>query len=103
MIRITLRSSVVTLAVTAGLLTAAGPAGAQGGGAVYTKPADNPSAVAIFDYEGSALRGLILMADNGGQFNANGGALVRIDPGPQDPAAARAAGSSPRPVTSSLR
>ena len=103
MSRITLRSSVATLAVTAGLLAAAGPAGAHGGGADFTRSADKPSAVEIFDCEGVALRGFILMADNGGQFFANGIALVRIDPGPHDPPAASAAGSSPRPDTSSLR
>ena len=94
MSRITLRSSVATLAVTAGLLAAAGPAGAHGGGADFTRSADKPSAVEIFDYEGVALRGFILMADNGGQFFAAG---------PQDPPAVSAAGSSPRPDTSSLR
>ena len=71
MSRITLRPSVATLAVTAGLLAAAGPAAAHGGAA-----------------------GFILMADNGGQFLAAG---------PQDPPAVSAAGSSPRPDTSSLR
>ena len=52
MIRITRRRSVGTLAVIAGLLAAAPPAGAQAG------EADRPSVITMIDYEGAAVRAI---------------------------------------------
>jgi hypothetical protein len=75
MIRITLRPSVATLAVTVGLLAAAGPA-----------------AITMLDYEGTAVRTIT--------YNGHAGLGSA---GPTDPPAASAAGRSPRPDTSSLR
>jgi hypothetical protein len=50
----TLKRSVATLSIMAGLLAAAGPAGAQGGGADF--PSTNkPLAVTMLDYMGSPL------------------------------------------------
>ena len=54
MFSINLKRSVATLGVVAGLLAAAGPAGAQGGGADL--PLTNKAAtVTMLDYEGSPL------------------------------------------------
>jgi hypothetical protein len=47
MFSITLKRSVATLGVVAGLLAAAVPAGAQGGGADFTRLADGPQGVLI--------------------------------------------------------
>ncbi len=54
MFNINLKRSVATLGVVAGLLAAAGPASAQGGGADFPS-ANKAPAVTMFDYEGSPL------------------------------------------------
>ena len=50
-----LKRSAATLGVTAGLLAAAGPASAQGGGADFTRLVDKAPAVTMLDYEGTPL------------------------------------------------
>ena len=50
-----LKRSAATLGVMAGLLAAAGPASAQGGGADFTRLVDKAPAVTMLDYEGTPL------------------------------------------------
>lgn len=53
MVGITLKRSFAALAVMVGLLAVAGPAGAQGGGADFTRVVDTPRAVTMLDYSGT--------------------------------------------------
>jgi hypothetical protein len=57
MFSITLKRSVATLGIVAGLLAAAVPASAQGGGADFTRlqgqVAQQPRGITMLDYEGS--------------------------------------------------